>query len=300
MREVAVRCSITDNRHIMPDNNGSTDNGDAISSWSTQVIEEHAQADRVRSDDPNADNWKKLAHRFAPAERKQALQDESLIAVLKYIRPADTVLDVGAGAGRLAVPVAESCKHVTAVEPSEAMRERLAEQARAWGVTNLEIVGSTWEEAEVKPADVVICAHVIYTAREIELFLRKLTEASRRDVIVIVFEEPAMANYFPLWELVYGEKRIFLPTLPELRDVLAQMDISYDAEPLPTWESRPFKDAESAHEESMTRLFLSPGSDGATRLAEVLPDTLVPVGDGVRFKWATPHRPWLVRWNGSG
>jgi 2-polyprenyl-3-methyl-5-hydroxy-6-metoxy-1,4-benzoquinol methylase len=284
----------------MRENNPMANNNSAaISSWATKVTTEHEQADRVRTDDPDADSWKKLAHRFVPADRAQAFKDETLIAVLNYIRPQDTVLDVGAGAGRLAVPLAEKCSHLTAVEPSEAMRARLTEQAAAWDVKNLEIVNANWPSVEIEPAEVVICAHVIYTTREIERFLRKLTEASRRDVIVIVFEEPAMANYFPLWKLVYGEKRIALPSLPELKDVLEQMGVAFQAEPLAEWESRPFKNAESAFEESMARLFLSPGSEGAKKLASVLPDALIPTGDGLRFTWANSHRPWLVRWGSS-
>ena len=272
---------------------------DAIANWASRVSAEHRQADRVRTDDPGADSWQKLAHRFVPAERAQAFKDETLLAVMKFVRPEDTVLDVGAGAGRLAVPLAEKCHRVTAVEPSKTMRARLGEQAAAWGVSNLEIVNAVWPDAEVKPAEVVICAHVIYTTQEIEPFLRKLTEASRRDVIVIVFEEPAMANYFPLWKSVYGEERLALPSLPELKDTLAQMGIDNTAEPLPQWESRPFKNAESAYEESMARLLLSPDSDSASRLASVLAEALVPSGDGLRFRWARPHRPWLVRWDSS-
>ncbi len=286
----------------MPDNQLMASSRDAIARWAKTVRTEHEQADCVRSDDPGVDSWKKLAHRFVPADRAQAFQDETLIAVMKFVRPDDTVLDVGAGAGRLAIPLAEKCRQITAVEPSEAMRMRLTAQAESWNVSNLKIVDARWpdlaeSEAEVEPADVVICAHVIYTAQQIEPFLRKLAQKSKRDVIVIVFEEPAMANYFPLWELVYGEERIALPCLPELKNVLEQIGMDYDSESLPEWESRPFEDADSAYEESLARLFLSPGSPGAEKLASVLPSALVPFGVGLRFKWSRPHRPWLVRWS---
>lgn len=271
----------------------------AIEKWATTVREEHAQADRVRSDDPNADHWRKLAHRFTPATREKALQDETLIAISKFVRQTDTVLDVGAGAGRLAVPLAERCTHVTAVEPSEAMKARLEEQSKAWDVDNLSVVPSDWESAEVEPADVVICAHVVYTVQEIDRFLAKLTEKSRRDVIVVVFEEPAMANYFPLWDLVHGEQRIPLPCLNELKDVLNEMAIEFEDDALPEWQSRPFADFESAYEESMARMFITPGASntGLTdRLRSALEDSLEPAEGGLRFNWAKPHRPWLVRW----
>lgn len=268
--------------------------------WAETVRTEHEQADRVRSDDPNADHWKKLAHRFAPATRDKAYQDETFIAVSSYVKETDTVLDVGAGAGRLAIPLAERSNHVTAVEPSEAMQSRLKEQANAWGLKNLSIVPSTWEEAEVENADVVVCAHVVYTVEKIEQFLRKLSERSRRDVLVVVFEEPAMANYFQFWELVHGEKRISLPSLPELKEVLSEMQIKFDAEPMPEWQSRPFADFESAYEESLARLFIMPSpanTELTDRMKSVLKDSLESADDGLRLKWAKPHRPWLVHWS---
>lgn len=272
----------------------------SFTQWAETVRTEHEQADRVRSDDPNADHWKKLAHRFAAATREKALQDETFIAVSKFVKETDTVLDVGAGAGRLAVPLAERCKHVTAVEPSEAMQSNLKNQVDAWGLKNLSVITATWEEADVEKADLVVCAHVVYTVIEIESFLRKLTTSSRRDVIVVVFDEPAMANYFPLWKLVYGEDRISLPTLPELKSVLQEMQIEFDVEQLPEWQSRPFPDIESAYEESLARLFISPNSANIAitdRLKSALADSLVSAEGGLRFKWARPHRPQLVRWS---
>ncbi|MDA0676380.1 MAG: class I SAM-dependent methyltransferase [Chloroflexi bacterium] len=278
-------------------NNHESRPNSAIDSWKQTVIAEHAQADAFRSDTPGGDHWNKLAHRFAPVDRESAFEDETLKAVLKYVRPSDTVLDVGAGAGRLAVPLAERCKHVTAVEPSPAMRERMAEQAKAWGVDNLTIIGSSWEDATVEPADMVICSHVLYTVRDIGEFLRKLVSAAKREVVLVVFEESAMANYFPLWEQVYGEKRIPLPTLPEVKNVLTEMGLKFSMEKLPEWQSRPFPDEESAYEESMARLFMSPDSKYALNLKAALERSLVRTDDGLRFNWAEPHRPWLVRWN---
>ncbi len=272
----------------------------AIARWAETVRTEHEQADRIRSDEPSSDHWKKLAHRFAPATREKAFQDETFVGVSRYVRETDTVLDVGAGAGRLAIPLAERSKHVNAVEPSEAMQARLVDQVEDWGLSNLSIVASTWEEAEVEMADVVVCAHVVYTVRDIAPFLRKLTASSKRDVFAIVFEEPAMANYFQLWKLVYDEERIALPSLHELKDVLGEMQIEFDAEPLPEWQSRPFADMEAAYEESLARLFITPNTSNfelTDRLRSVLEASLGSAENGLRFKWAKPHRPWLVHWN---
>ena len=61
--------------------------------------------------------------------------------------PRKTLIDVGAGAGRHAVPLAERLEWVTAVEPSEGMRAQIPHR------DNMTVVASTWEDAEVAPAD---------------------------------------------------------------------------------------------------------------------------------------------------
>jgi SAM-dependent methyltransferase len=264
--------------------------------WTETVLAEHAQADRVRTDAPQGDHWRGLAHRFAPPSREEAHRDDTLKALLRIVRRTDTVLDAGAGAGRLAVPLAERCRHVTAVEPSAAMVERLKEHAEAWGVRNLSVVQQRWEDASVEPADIVICAHVVYTVLDIEGFLAKLGSHAKREALIIVFDEPAMANYFPLWEMVHGEKRMSLPCFGELKDVLTGMEAKFTVEKLPEWESRPFKDRESAVQESMARLFVSPESKAAARVAAAVESSLVETPGELRFRWARPHQPWLVRW----
>lgn len=272
----------------------------AAEKWAETVRAEHAQADRARSDAPKADFWRGLAHRFVPASRDEAYRDETLKALLRIVKADDTVLDVGAGAGRLAAPLAEQCRHVTAVEPSEAMIERLTEQAEAWGVHNLTVVPKRWEEAAVDPADIVVCAHVVYTVVDIEAFLSRLAAHARREVDIVVFDEPVMANYFQLWRIVHGEERISLPALPQLQAVLGEMGADFEVERLAEWESRPFKDRQSALEESMTRLFVAPGTDTAARTEKAVQESLIEAGEGFRFRWARPHRPSLVRWHVAG
>ena len=141
----------------------------------------------------------------------------------------------------------------------------------------------------------MICAHVIYTVEGIEGFLRKLLSHARREVAIVVFEEPAMANYFPLWTVVHGEERISLPALQALTGVLDEMGVRHSERPLAQWQSRPFKDFEGAVTECMTRLFVGKDSDKVRPLREAVCTALKPVEGGFRFEWAKPHRPWLVK-----
>ncbi len=51
--------------------------------------------------------------------------------VLPHLQPSDRVLDIGAGAGRHAVYLAQQVAHVVAVEPSFAMRQQLERRLAA-------------------------------------------------------------------------------------------------------------------------------------------------------------------------
>src|SRR5438093_10376383 len=72
--------------------------------------------------------WEGRAERFARLTRALDPDTDPFVRVLTAaLHPTDTVLDVGAGAGRYSLPVASMVRRLTAVEPSAAMRARFAE-----------------------------------------------------------------------------------------------------------------------------------------------------------------------------
>jgi 2-polyprenyl-3-methyl-5-hydroxy-6-metoxy-1,4-benzoquinol methylase len=265
--------------------------------WQQTVLEEHAQSDRFREEVASDDFWRPVAHRFVPPKKGESAPDDTVERLAELVSTEETVLDVGAGGGRLTIPLAEYCSHVTAVEPSEAMREQLTATAEAWDVNNISVVADRWEEATVDQHDLVICAHVVYTVTPIELFIRKLSDHARKTVALVSFERPATATYLPLWTQIHGENRISLPTLPQIENLLGEMAVAYKKTPLQEWISRPFKTREQAQDECQVRLFVKPGSEKSRLLADVLDDSLLVVEGGFRLKWAEPHRPVIVSWS---
>ena len=125
--------------------------------------------------------------------------DDPLLELLtRKIASHHTLIDVGAGPGRLALPLALKCKRVVAVEPSSSMGEAFLEEAALHNISNVSLVRARWEEAQVEPADVVLCSHVLYTVQDIGAFVRKLEALARE----LVWACSASTIAFQFWTAV--------------------------------------------------------------------------------------------------
>jgi 2-polyprenyl-3-methyl-5-hydroxy-6-metoxy-1,4-benzoquinol methylase len=68
--------------------------------------------------------------------------------------PLDVVVDVGAGTGAIAIPLAPSARKVVAVDISESMLDRLVERASDEGIENIEVRAAAIEELTFPPGSV--------------------------------------------------------------------------------------------------------------------------------------------------
>ncbi len=258
------------------------------------VEAEHAQSDSVREQgDAPSDSWVPFAERFRPS---LDTKDPIVLSLLKEVEPSHTVLDVGAGGGRVALPMSVKCQRVVAVEPSAAMGAVLVEEAQSQGRDNISLVASTWEEAEVEQADIVICCQVLYTVRDIVGFVRKLEAHARERVLVVLGENPPYTQSNPLWPMVHGQERLKLPSLREFVPLLWDMGIYPDLEMLPPQGPRGFESRENALQQTCNRLMLEPGTDGERRLKAALDDVLEEVDGRFVIRGAPVFYPALVSW----
>ena len=97
-----------------------------------------------------------------------------------------TLLDVGGGTGLWALPIARRGFHVTVVEPSDAMRSVFERRLRPEPGLPLRIVGERWEEVDVAPHSVVLCAHAIYGMEDIDGALAKMERSAQSTVALFV------------------------------------------------------------------------------------------------------------------
>ena len=133
------------------------------------------------------ERWRGVAARL---DRGADYPDSLLEFVMSRLEPGWTVLDVGAGVGRWAIPIAGRVRAVTCVEPSSAMRQMLEERSRAHGRRNVTTVGMPWPEADVPVHDVAVAVFSMYTSPDLVGFVRKM-EASARQACYLALRVPA-------------------------------------------------------------------------------------------------------------
>ena len=164
--------------------------------------------------------WDRRARSFARSTHARA--DEFLQVLEPYLSPRKTLIDVGAGTGRHATPLAARLEWVTAVEPSEGMRSHIPPR------DNMTVVASSWEEAEVAPADLVICSHVIYGVAEPVPFLDKMQQSARERVFVMMRESELPHPAAEIRRRLAGAAGPRLPRFSELFMLLVQMGAAPD------------------------------------------------------------------------
>ena len=265
----------------------------ATEHWNEMVRVEHAQSDSMRKEDPPADSWSNFAQQFRADPRRI---DDPLVNYLRQlVTPEQVVLDVGAGGGRLALPLALEAKKVFAVDPSPSMCRVLREVASEFNVPNVEVIESGWLDAQAPQADLAICCHVLYVIQDIEAFVRKL-EQHAKQVLVIVYQAPPQSQIYPLWEPIHGVPRSPLPSLPEFLEVLTQLGVESDTHVVHTERNRGFESLEAAKDQLARRLYVTPHSAEMERLEALLPDVLEEKDGGFSIKGSVNLEPRVVSW----
>jgi SAM-dependent methyltransferase len=201
-----------------------------------------------------------------------------------------TALDVGAGFGALALPLASRLGGVTALEPSPAMAAALRRAAERGGRDNVRVIEAAWGDAEVAPHDLVVCAHVGPLLARGSAFLAQIETIAAR-AVVLVRDAPGGDDkfFFPeLYPVLLGRPYGRGPCErrdAETIDAVRALGIEPTVTAVEYRSDQPFASLDEACEFWMTYMGLE-GPEPRAYLSEFLRARLVREGRG----WLAPFR----------
>lgn len=241
------------------------------------------------------DRWERRAARFDRWTRSHG--DPAASAIAAQLRPDDVVLDVGAGTGRHVAAFAPRCREVVAVEPSAAMRARLAARCAEVAVTNVRVVEAAFP-CPTPAVDVAFSAHVLYGVTDAAAFLTAMTKTARRlCVLVLGVVAPADALR-PLAARVLGRARPPRPAALEALALLHQLGFAASLEVVPdTARELSFTDGEEDLAELAGRLGLATDEPARSQVGAALREVGRPVDGRFVLGETGPHA--RITWPGQ-
>ncbi len=198
-------------------------------------------------------------------------------------------LDVGAGCGALALPLARRLAAVTALEPTPAMARALRQAAARARLTKVAVIESAWGEARVGPHDLVLCAHVGGLLRGDSPFLGEVGRIARRWVALIRDAPAAQSEdkffFSELYPALLGRPYLHRCTAEDTLAAVGALGIKPSVTVISYASDQPFVDLEEASDFWMTYLGLEGNGPRAYQRA-FLRERLVRRGE----EWIAPFR----------
>ncbi|MFB3763833.1 MAG: class I SAM-dependent methyltransferase [Methanotrichaceae archaeon] len=134
--------------------------------------------------------------------RRSGYPGEILTRISSYIRPEDVLLDIGAGTGAFAVPLARIADRIIAIDPSDYHLGLLSEKAEREKLKNIIPIANEWRAvnpSDIGMVDYSLAAYSLFDL-EIEAFLRRMIDIASKGVFIVFRAgKPDSLN-----EFVYG------------------------------------------------------------------------------------------------
>lgn len=256
--------------------------------WARIVAAEKEQVERLR-EWQDEDYYAPVAQHFMDDPHRTG--DPVLETLFGLGGPGTRWLDIGAGGGRYALPLALSGRPVVAVEPSPAMRDVLQQGMTSYGIDAIDINPGRWPAAaEGVEVDATLMAHVGYDIPDIGAFLDGVDGATKRWCCAVTMDRAPSGGFTDLWEQVHGEHRYVLPAMRELLQVL----LARGATPEVRIVERRLRmmDEDDIRDSARRRLWLREGSEKDQKLQELIGEM---IGKGDR-DWGFPRGIALIIW----
>ena len=244
--------------------------------WAERVRENREQAERFR-ESTTGDFYAPVSSLFVSDPRRT--DEPALAHLLAMTDRAQTWLDIGAGAGRYALPLALAARQVIAVEPSAGMRRALRAGLDEHGIDNVVVVAGVWPDAvsqleTIPAADRSLIAHVGYDIDLIGPFLGAMEAATAEQCVAVMTDVSPASVADPFWPLVHGESRVPLPALPDLLALLRARGRATEVMRM-TRPPRTFDSVGALAAFLRRQLFIEEGGDKDNHFRAILPELII-------------------------
>ena len=268
----------------------------ALDRWHSQVQRHHSQSIAAQQNfDPNQDFWEGMAQNFKDDPFRKG--DPVIDRLEQEFAECRTLVDIGGGAGRLALPLSLSREAVTVVDSSKSMLLELQDSCEEAKIENVSSVFGLWEDAVIDIHEGALCSHVTYGIENIGKFLENVNQYASKRVVIIAFMKSPQAHLENLWREVHEEERVHLPGVPELMDVLWQLGIAPELNIIEHLGPHIYGSEQDAISDLRRRLYVNQGTRKDENLTRVLKSDLKPTEQGMELANSDGRISCLISWN---
>jgi SAM-dependent methyltransferase len=237
--------------------------------------------------------WDRVADdydRGALARRVPAV----LQRVRELIPPGASLLEIGAGTGGFALPLARHASQVTALDYSPAMLRVLCRKLdEDRSITNVSAIQARWEDSAVAPHDVVLAANALYRALDLRRALERMVATALQFGIVVWSVGRQDAPQHAVRQLTEPGRYRPGPDYVHLVEGLFALDIFARVELIETDDTQHFSTDVAAVEALLSWQPIDAAQ--FARAAALLPDMLERNGNG--WIWRRRGRIAIIWWD---
>jgi len=251
--------------------------------------------------DKAGDPWKERARSFSEGMRKRWAKADThrdFITSMLTANPESTVIDIGAGTGGWAIPMARHARTVTALEPSSGMIAVMKENILAEAIANIDIVQGSWPDTRVVPHDFSLCSHAMYGVADLPAFVNAMSRATRKTCMMLLRAPAHDGTMAVAATRVLGQPHDS-PNFQVAYAAMLQMGLyphvlMGGADQWDPWTNPSFEDAMV---ETRRRFRLEPTSEHEAFLENLLRSRVRPRGE--EWVWPSEVRSALIYWQGT-
>lgn len=157
----------------------------------------------------NEQYWdrQEFSNRYEQYNRIVGYPGAILDRMLSLLDTNSTVLDIGAGSGAYAIPLAKVARKVTVVEPSRGQVSRLMWRAEEEGLGNIEVINKRWQEVERQELEThtIVNAAYCFQMLDIKEDLQKMLDMTGKALFLVSLVDH---DFYDVQEKVFGEERL--------------------------------------------------------------------------------------------